>query len=420
MRSVCNKPCDKKISCGHFCIGICGEPCPTLCRICDKEDVTTILFGNEDELDARFIFLEECSHIVEVSAMDHLMEELVRGEDEIGTILIKLPECPWCKTPIRFNPRYNNTIKSIRRDVEQVKIRMRGDSRKIEVERAKLLDRIRRYLDLMTFTKTGGNVGRKWTSMFRRMETDLKTSYVLSLDHLQKSKLQLDMYDKLKDLQKQENSDLVNVSPELLQLSSTFTNYREQFDFLQEKTSHFIVVSEQEVEDWQREFKRCKFMLLLVHVISKFDASGVDLAEFSVEKDMLAKANKYLSDGEVFSEEKESSVEKLLNDLKTLNPLLLKIGITEKERDMIVKAMKFTQGHWFKCPEGHVYAIGECGGAMERSTCPHCQAPIGGMSHQLDEGNTLASEMDGARYAAYSEEAFRIEDLDLDFAFFDI
>ncbi|KAJ8042121.1 NFX1-type zinc finger-containing protein 1 [Holothuria leucospilota] len=87
---------------------------------------------------------------------------------------------------------------------------------------------------------------------------------------------------------------------------------------------------------------------------------------------------------------------------------------------MIVKAMKFTQGHWFKCPEGHVYAIGECGGAMERSTCPHCQAPIGGMSHQLDEGNTLASEMDGARYAAYSEEAFRIEDLDLDFAFFDI
>ncbi|KAJ8042120.1 NFX1-type zinc finger-containing protein 1 [Holothuria leucospilota] len=53
MRSVCNKPCDKKISCGHFCIGICGEPCPTLCRICDKEDVTTILFGNEDELDAR-------------------------------------------------------------------------------------------------------------------------------------------------------------------------------------------------------------------------------------------------------------------------------------------------------------------------------------------------------------------------------
>lgn len=38
----------------------------------------------------RFIFLEECSHIVEVSAMDHLMEELTRGEDEIGTILIKV------------------------------------------------------------------------------------------------------------------------------------------------------------------------------------------------------------------------------------------------------------------------------------------------------------------------------------------
>ena len=32
---------------------------------------------------------------------------------------------------------------------------------------------------------------------------------------------------------------------------------------------------------------------------------------------------------------------------------------------------------------GHIYAIGECGGATEESKCPDCQATIGGTSHNL-------------------------------------
>ena len=42
---------------------------------------------------------------------------------------------------------------------------------------------------------------------------------------------------------------------------------------------------------------------------------------------------------------------------------------------------------------------------MERSKCPECNAVIGGERHTLVEGNTLASEMDGAQYAAWSERA---------------
>ena len=36
----------------------------------------------------------------------------------------------------------------------------------------------------------------------------------------------------------------------------------------------------------------------------------------------------------------------------------------------IVAAIGLSKGHWFKCPKGHLYAIGECGGAMETSKCP--------------------------------------------------
>ena len=79
--------------------------------------------------------------------------------------------------------------------------------------------------------------------------------------------------------------------------------------------------------------------------------------------------------------------------------------MTPEEKREIVSAIGLSKGHWFKCPKGHIYAIGECGGAMQRSTCPECGAVIGGANHRLEEGNQLAPEMDGARYGAYSEQA---------------
>ena len=54
---------------------------------------------------------------------------------------------------------------------------------------------------------------------------------------------------------------------------------------------------------------------------------------------------------------------------------------------------------------GHIYCIGECGGAMEEAKCPECGSTIGGTQHRLVSDNSLASEMDGARHAAWSERA---------------
>ena len=42
---------------------------------------------------------------------------------------------------------------------------------------------------------------------------------------------------------------------------------------------------------------------------------------------------------------------------------------------------------------------------MEKSKCPDCGAVIGGENHDLVEDNQLASEMDGAKYPAWSERA---------------
>ena len=54
---------------------------------------------------------------------------------------------------------------------------------------------------------------------------------------------------------------------------------------------------------------------------------------------------------------------------------------------------------------GHVYAIGECGGAMQESQCPECGETVGGLQHRLTADNSVATEMDGAMHGAWSEQA---------------
>ncbi|KAF6248732.1 hypothetical protein COO60DRAFT_1033170 [Scenedesmus sp. NREL 46B-D3] len=50
----------------------------------------------------------------------------------------------------------------------------------------------------------------------------------------------------------------------------------------------------------------------------------------------------------------------------------------------------FMRGHMYQCRNGHLYVIGECGGAMQRSRCPECGAAVGGESHQLESSNSRA------------------------------
>ena len=63
-----------------------------------------------------------------------------------------------------------------------------------------------------------------------------------------------------------------------------------------------------------------------------------------------------------FTPKTEDKWKELIQELKKYNTGL---GISPAERDEIVKAMNLTSGHWYTCPNGHVYAIGECGGAMQ-------------------------------------------------------
>lgn len=98
-----------------------------------------------------------------------------------------------------------------------------------------------------------------------------------------------------------------------------------------------------------------------------------------------------------FNAELKARIRDEFNELKKF----LDVKLTKAEKAMIVKAMALGQGHWYECPNGHVYAIGECGGAMESTKCPDCGATIGGRNHRLEGGNRLAGHMDGASSPAW-------------------
>jgi hypothetical protein len=50
---------------------------------------------------------------------------------------------------------------------------------------------------------------------------------------------------------------------------------------------------------------------------------------------------------------------------------------------------------WYKCPNGHLYVVGECGGPMQQSICPECKRAIGGRNH-IPENQNRAVDLNAA------------------------
>jgi hypothetical protein len=83
----------------------------------------------------------------------------------------------------------------------------------------------------------------------------------------------------------------------------------------------------------------------------------------------------------------------LIIDLNELEKSNFNIEINEQNEIIIdiykaKELLKEINGtSWYQCPNGHVYAIGDCGNPWENAKCPECNESIGGTLHQLNEGN---------------------------------
>ncbi|CAG9821989.1 unnamed protein product [Phaedon cochleariae] len=408
----CTKPCPKTLKCGHPCVGFCGDPCPVLCKICDREELTQIFLGNEDDEDAVYVMLVDCKHIFEAGDMQRWLE---MDKDQI-----KPKVCPRCKTIIMKTDRYSEYIKGSIDDMTNVKMKYYGGQREIEDIRNRLLDDLYE-LNVQFF---GGD--RK-TSVSRFGRVLIPS---LPEDHSGLERFIHDLMNRLQpvsqpkshrkaprsqdDFRRQDinKTDLHAIESKIKLISVVAGVFKErslttifpmsihQLNFILKLLSRDEnSITNQEVDDITLEIDRFVRFMQFEEIMST-GKSGYSHSK--LKNDERVMSFKKLIEKPVRYDKQQDDV--LKSELEKLEKIVGSvIKITDAERVLIVKALGLRKGHWFKCPNGHPYVITECGGAMQVSQCYECKAPIGGRNNRLLPGQEVATEMDGARHGAWSE-----------------
>lgn len=398
-RERCDEPCPKSLSCGHPCLGLCGEPCLSVCRECDKEkwdENVPLLFGTEEEPDARFIQLSDCQHIFEVSGMDQWMDQLQEEHK------IQWKCCILCNQPIIKTLRYANIAKQIMKDMNEVKCRkwcklqeterdqIREDLLRMASTTPVLASTRSKYeLDITAFPDVfllQDHLIFTAAEKAGAAHTDLET-LPFTVPYLGTACMAIIMLADKSTLLKAQIRDFIV----WLKLARTRVNLTDQMQ-------HDIIAEQKRISLLTQLYmiqRRvvCDNVCLkpedrsfLEMTLEQYEAYGTKVTECNELTDDVYELKQY--------------------ELKMLTRRYVQLqGVSEEEKEMIIKAIDSKPGSWYKCPNGHFYSIGECGGAMETSNCPECKAPIGGRHHQLLSDNAHAGEFDGSRHAAWSEAA---------------
>jgi len=121
------------------------------------------------------------------------------------------------------------------------------------------------------------------------------------------------------------------------------------------------------------------------------EARAMIVEELSDRRTNVTQTGESAEDTEVFKATFKEPAAIILKDWKTLEKSVMDETFVEplssEEKLQVITAMKSefynVAGHFYRCPNGHLYTIGDCGGASETSRCPECGEMIGGSGHQL-------------------------------------
>jgi len=211
----------------------------------------------------------------------------------------------------------------------------------------------------------------------------------------------------------------------LFKTTSKFKKRIESIDDVQKKqiiTDHFKwllevaftysrQLSNQQKYDINMEVARGARIISLFEIMctKKFKtaySNGMQNSYTNELKDLVGNMEALLMSCKIYTADRDKDIEKISKIIEEKFDGLA--VITDEEKDMINDAMSTSflggvraQGHWCKCPNGHIYIITECGGPMEEALCVYCKAPIGGRNHRHAPGVTVATEMDGASHLLF-------------------
>lgn len=363
----------------------------------------------------RFVYLNDCGHSIESEALERWMYQ---NDEEIT-----LKQCPLCKTPILKTQRFTNQVKVILEDISKIKIKQYGELYNLKHKKKIILNSLR-TLDKKFYSTFIGEVNQ---SDFVKDLWDILCQPLLALlDSLDRNKNKNNKSSKRKSQFSLPVNDVESIEF-VINLFQSTSKYKKRISALtddqmkQTIVNHFVwllsvafadgrQLTNQQKIDINLEMARGARILSLFEIMSdpKYKmVVGMQSSHATEVKNLVGNMEALLMSCRVYSMEKDNEVQYLCELIEE------KIAgieiITVEERKMIHQAMAKSfhngtraQGHWCKCPNGHIYCITECGGPMQESICPECKVKIGGTQHRHVAGATVASEMDGAARLAWS------------------
>ena len=350
----CNEPCKKKLKCGHNCIGICGERCPNVCRECNKDnECFEIFFGYEQDEDALF-YMTKCNHTFEVKGLDYQID----NDNKISMIV-----CPRCKTILCDEPRYQNVIKEKIKYVQQVKqvlLKRNGDleyQKKSQKIINKLIGFINsgklRYLNENNYFQLLKNQLIISNQLIDKFNPDNINSQLITTYNL------LCLLEKFMSIEYIANYLYQNIH--LIVKNSVEELFIVNYNAIQEHFKSFIRFNNDFLKDLSKKINN-----LCVYAKYLYDSKFTNNLNFSIENIHLIRKLKQTN----FNiNEDEIQIHLMNDDYKTIE-MLKSLGTT-----------------WYRCPKGHFYVVGECGGPMQNAICPECHERIGGQGHIPNPGN---------------------------------
>jgi len=295
----------------------------------------------------------KCNHCVEYRDMDYYME---------SDKSINMPLCPKCKSILIDEPRYQNIIKERLKDIQNVKkvlMSRNGNETYLNLNKKiilNVLEQIKRNeIKCLNNKKVDSliNIVKDTLSICLSFQPDLVQSKLITTYNILTQLpflLGIEYYEKKLKSDIQQGIKINQIDNKFLKNYNIIKKYFEGF---QKFNNDFFI-----------DFKR-KIQNLLSYVKSKEISSlysfmlGVGSLNKKLESNNFNCTEKEL---ENFSEKAVYETHQILRSLGT---------------------------RWYKCPNGHLYVVGECGGPMERSICPECHARIGGMDHIPESGNQV-------------------------------
>ncbi|SPO02006.1 related to ECM32 - DNA dependent ATPase/DNA helicase B [Cephalotrichum gorgonifer] len=455
-RLPCDERCERLLACGHRCPSFCGEDCPDrkLCQECgergdDRVDFLEDKTYVEIDLDELPVVALACGHFYTGESLDgHVgMAQVYEVDATARYVGLKgisaslaeaVPTCPDCRVPVRqfSTRRYNRVVNKAVMD-ETTKRFLASGRRSLEVLEGQLkgveacLPRDALKVNLLgTRYDAATEVHRDASALCKEMDVEHQPAKRLhdAIITQRRANGGPSLESQMQGLNISASGDVGETGSSLnkqITLKAQLLGIRAQELILQDKftTGKHIPSNVPGGKVVRRFLRECtslasdsteaKLPRITVQAILAYvgifqlqareSSPGTEKKKapsLPWDRDAVCEKLDYagtLCEGLPDSEGLQAAVEAMARPFQGDRYE----EVTVEELAAIKAAMvsgsgglATHSGHWYNCVNGHPFAIGECGMAMERARCPECGEVVGGENHQFAEGVTRATEME--------------------------